>query len=126
MTRRTLRTTVHSILVHGRVYDNLFIHLLMYMTDHISPVLPIKNLVNQDSKPTTPHKLATITKTSVSNLQILFCPYVVQKAAVNVDTKTLNMHHQSQFVLWYLCWNSTTPKRVPHLRTDYTENSFLT
>ena len=68
----------------------------MYTIDHIFPVLPIKHLVNQYGEPTTPHKLATGTKPSVSNLRVLFCPFVVRKATENVDTKALNMRHQSQ------------------------------
>ena len=55
------------------------------MTDHIFTVTPIKHLVNQDGEPITPHKLATGTKPSVSNLSFLF-PCVVQKATAHVDT----------------------------------------
>ena len=68
----------------------------MYTTDHIFPVLPIKDLVNEDGDPTTPYKLATGTKPSVSHLPVLFCPCVVRKATAHVETKTLNMRHQAQ------------------------------
>ena len=68
----------------------------MYTTDHIFPVIPIKHLVNQYSEQNTPHKLATGTKPSVSNPLVLFCLCVVQKATAHVDTKALNMRHQSQ------------------------------
>ena len=68
----------------------------MYTTYHIFSVLPIKDLINQDGDPTTPHKLATGTKTSVSHLRVLFCPYVVRKATAHAETKTLNMRHQAQ------------------------------
>ena len=68
----------------------------MYKNYHIFPVLPIKHLVNQDGEPTTPQKLATGTKPSVSNLCALFYPFVVQKEHAHVDTKALNMRHQSQ------------------------------
>ena len=68
----------------------------MYTTDHIFPVLPIKDLINKDGNPTTPHKLATGTKPSVSHLRVLFCPCVVRKATAHIETKTLNMRHQSQ------------------------------
>ena len=83
-------------MVHARVPE-VYVHFaLMYMTDHIFPVLPIKDLINEDGDPTTPHKLATGTKPSVSHLRVLFCPCVVQKATAHVETKTLNMRHQSQ------------------------------
>ena len=68
----------------------------MYTTDHIFPVLPIKDLINEDGDPTTPHKMATGTKPSVSHLSVLFCPCVVRKATEHVETKTLNMCHQAQ------------------------------
>ena len=68
----------------------------MYTTDHIFPVLPIKDLINVDGDPTTPYKLATGTKPSVSHLRVLFCPCVVRKAMAHVETTTLNMRHQAQ------------------------------
>ena len=68
----------------------------MYTTDHIFPVLPIKDLINKDGDPTTPHKLATGKKPSVSHIRVLFCPCVVWKATAHVGTKTLNMRHQAQ------------------------------
>ena len=68
----------------------------MCTTDNIFPVLLIKHLVNQNVEPTTPHKLVTGMKPSVSNLLVLFCPCVVLKATVHVDTNALNMRHQPQ------------------------------
>ena len=68
----------------------------MYMADHIFTVLPIKYLINQDGEPTTPQKLETGTKPFVSNPHVFFCPFVVRKASVHVDTKAINMPHQSQ------------------------------
>ena len=96
VTWRTLRTVAHSLIVHARVPE-VYVHFaLMYTTDHIFPVLPIKDLINKDGNPTTPHKLATGTKPSVSHLCVLFCPCVVRKATAHVETKTLNMCHQAQ------------------------------
>ena len=68
----------------------------MYTTDHIFPVLPIKYLINKNGDPTTPYKLATGKKPSVSHLRVLFCPCVVRKATTHVETKTLNMRHQAK------------------------------
>ena len=96
MTWRTLRTVAHSLMKHARVTE-VYVHFsLMYTTEHIFTVLPIKDLINEDGDPTTPHKLATGTKTSVSHLRVLFFPCVVRKATAHVDTKTLNMRHQAQ------------------------------
>ena len=56
----------------------------MYTTDHIFPVLLIKDLMNEDGDLDTPYKLATGTKPSVSRLRVLFCPCVSQKASAHV------------------------------------------
>ena len=80
-------------MLHARVSDKYINFALMYMTDHILPVLPIKHLVNQDGEPTTPQKLSTGTKTSVSNLHVLFYPCVLLKETTHVETKALNMCH---------------------------------
>ena len=98
VTWRTLRTVAHSLMVHARVPE-VYVHFaLMYTTDHIFPVLPIKYLINEDVDPTTTHKLTTGTKPSVSHLCVLFFPCVVCKATAHVETKTLNMHDQAQKV----------------------------
>ena len=102
VTWRKLRTVAHSLMVHARfseAYSNL---ALMYTTDHIFPVLPIKDLINKYGDPTTPHKLATGTKPSVSHLRVLFCPCVVRKATTHVETKALNMRHQVQTFFWLM------------------------
>ena len=86
----------HALMVHDRVLE-VYVHFaLMYTTYHIFLVLPIKYLINEDGDTTTPHKLATGTKPSVSHLRVLFCPCVVRKATAHVDTKTVNMRQQAQ------------------------------
>ena len=96
VTWRTLRTIAHSLIVHARVPE-VYVHFaLMYTTDHIFRVIPIKNLINKDGNPTKPHKLETGTKPSVSNLRLLLCPCVVQKGTAHVETNTINMCHQAQ------------------------------
>ena len=96
VTWRTLRTVAHALMVHARVPEVYVLFALMYTTYHIFPVLPIKNLMKEDGNPTTPHKLETGTKPSVSHLHVLFCPYVVCKAMAHIETKPLNMRHQAQ------------------------------
>ena len=83
-------------MVHARVPEAYFHFALMYTADHIFPVLPIKDLINEDGDPIMPHKLATGTKPSVSHLRVSFYPCVVHTSMAHVDTKTLNMHHQAQ------------------------------
>ena len=72
VTCRTLRTIARLLMVHGRVSEAYIHFALMYTTDHIFPVLPIKDLINEDGDPTPPYKLTTGTKSSVSHLCMLF------------------------------------------------------
>ena len=72
VTWRTLRTVAHALTVNDRVPE-IYVHFaLMYTTDHIFLVLPIKDPINEDGDPTTPYKLATGTKPSVLNLRVYF------------------------------------------------------
>ena len=91
-----MRTVAHSLMVHARVPEVYLHFALMYTTDHIFLVIPIKDLINKDGDPTTPHKLSTGTKPSVSNLRVFIFPCVLRKATAHVETKTLNMRHQAQ------------------------------
>ena len=107
-------------MVHARVPE-VYVHIaLMFTTDHIFPVLPIKDLINEDGDPTTPYKLATGTKPSVSHLRVLFFPCVVRKAMSHVETKTLNMRHQSQKGFRGIFVGIPQhQKRIPCVRTQY-------
>ena len=68
----TLRAVANSLMVDARVPE-VYAHFeLMYTKDHIFPVLPIKYLINEDGDLTTPHKLETGTKPSVSHSRVLF------------------------------------------------------
>ena len=96
VTWRMLRKIANSLMVHSRVLEAYIHFALMYTTDNIFLVLPIKYLMNKDSDLTKPYKLATGTKTSVSHLRVVFCTCVVQKATSHIGTKTLNMRQQAQ------------------------------
>ena len=97
VTWRMLRTIAYYLMVHDRVSEAYIYFALMYMSDHIFPVLPIKYMINEDGDPTTPYKLATSTKPSVSHLRMLLCIFcVVRKATAHVGTKALNMCHRAQ------------------------------
>ena len=93
---RTLRTVALYLMVHARVLE-VYVHFtLMYTTDHIFLDLPIKDLINEDGDPTTPYKMATGKKPSVSHLRVLLFACVVHKATAHVETNTLNMRHHAQ------------------------------
>ena len=96
VTWRTFCTIAHSLMVHSRVLEAYIHFALMYTTDQVFPVLPIKYLMNKYGNLTTSLKLAIDTKPSISNILMLFFPYVVQKATAHVDKKELNMRHKAQ------------------------------
>ena len=85
-------------MVHAIVLEAYINFVLIYMTYHIFEALPIKYLINEDGKLTTPFKLAIGNKPSVSHLRVLFCPFVVRKATAHVYKKAINMRHQAQKV----------------------------
>ena len=126
VTWRTLRSIAHSLMVHA-IVPEINIHFsLMYTTDHILPVLPIKDLINEDVDPTTPYKLATCTKPLVSYLRVLFCSCVVRKTTAHVETKTVKHASPStKRVSRNLRGNTTAPKIIPGLRTQYYEVNFV-
>ena len=51
----------------------------MYMIDNIFPILPINDLINEDSDPTMTFKLTARTKPSVSHLRVLFFHVLCEK-----------------------------------------------
>ena len=67
-----MHTIALSLMVYDRVPEAYVHFALMYTTYHIFLVLPIKDLINEDGDPMMPHKLATVTKPSVSHLRVLF------------------------------------------------------
>ena len=71
-------------MVHARVSEGYIHFSIMCRTDYILPVIPIKDLINEDGELTTPFKLATGTKPSVSHSCVLFSPCVVRKATAHV------------------------------------------
>ena len=77
---------------------------LQPVTKTTIPVLPIKYLINEDGDPTTPFKIATGMKPSVSHLCVLLYPCDVRKATAHNETKALNIRHQAQkgFGLYWL------------------------
>ena len=96
VTWRTLHTNSHSLMLHARFSETYINFTFIYTEDPILPVLPIKYLINEDGKPTTPYQLAAGMKPSISYLLVLSCPFVVQKSTAHVWTKELNIRHQAQ------------------------------
>ena len=72
VTWRTLCMIAHSLMAHARVLEAYIHSALMYRAYHIFPVLPIKDFINEDGEPTTPFKLETGMKSSISYLRVYF------------------------------------------------------
>ena len=104
-----LRTVAHYLMVHARVSEAYINFALLYTTYHIFPVLPIKDLINEDGSPNKAFKLATGTIPSISQLCVLFCPCVERKATAHIGTKALNMRHQAQ-----KCFRGTLVRITQH------------
>ena len=87
------------------------------------PVLPLKNLINEDDEPIMPFKLETGTKPSILHLTLLFCPCVVKESTANVGTKMLNMCHRAQKgICGIFVGIPQHQKRVSCLHTTHTED----
>ena len=65
VTWKTLKTIAHSLMVNTWTFEEYIYIALMYTTDYIFLVLPIKHLVNQYGEPAKPQRLATVIKPSV-------------------------------------------------------------
>ena len=79
VTWRTLRTIAHYLMVNAIILETYIHFVLIYATDHIFLVLPIKDMINKDGDPTTLFKISTDTKPSVSHLRVSIFPCVVQE-----------------------------------------------
>ena len=91
-----LRMIAHSLMVHAQFLEAYIHFALMNTVYNIFPVLPIKDLINEDDGPTWTFKLETVKKPSVSHVPVLFCLCIVYKATAHVNTKALNMCHKVQ------------------------------
>ena len=84
----TLRTIEHSLMVNARILEAYINFALMYTIDHIFLVIPIKDLINEDGNPTTPHKLATGKNLQCLNYACLrLCLNVLRSFMYNTQTK---------------------------------------
>ena len=79
VTRRTLRTITYSPMVHAQVLEAYINFGLIYTADIIFLVLPIKDLINEDGKTTTPFKVPTGKTSPVSHLQGFFVRVLYKK-----------------------------------------------
>ena len=106
-------------MVHARVLEAYIQFPLMYMEDHIFPVLLIKDLINNDCELTTPFKLETGTKPSVSHLSVLFFMCCMKIYCICWGKGVKYAPLSAKGVFQYLRWNSTASKRVSCVRIHH-------
>ena len=118
MTWRKFCTISHSLMVHARVLEACIHFALIYTVNHIFLILPIKDPINKDDKPTTPFKLVTGKKPSITFTRVILSICCTKSYCTCWDK---GIKYTSSRVKWfprYLRWNSTTSKRylvyVPH------------
>ena len=118
MTWRTLRKIAHLLMVHAQVLEYYIHFALTYIADHILPVLPIKDLINEDGEPATQFKLVMGTKPSILYLHILFFLFCCTKLYCTCWDKGVKHASPSErLLLIYPCWNFTASKSSSCLRT---------
>ena len=83
-------------MVEAQVFDEYIHFSLMYTTDNIFHILPIKHLANQDGELTTTHNIATGSKPFFFKYTYLLFPCVIWKSTAHVNMKALHMCNQSQ------------------------------
>ena len=91
-----LSMIARSPMVHVQVPETCIHFSFMYTAYYILPVLTIKEFIKKYGDPTTPFKLATDMKPSISYLRVLFFQCVIIKSTANVGKNSLNMCHQAQ------------------------------
>ena len=125
VTWRTLHTIAHYLMVHARFSEAYTYFALMYTTDHIFPVIPIKDLINKDNNPTTSFRLATSTKHSVSHLNVFFFHVLYGKILYFLQKGVKYESPSTKGFSRYLRCNSTTSKSISFVRTEYKEDNIF-
>ena len=74
--------------------------------------------------------MTTGTNPSISNLRVVFPPYVVQKVTTHTDIKALNMSHKPQRCFWGIFVGITQHQKgyliyVPSIRKILSSNNVL-
>ena len=82
LTSQTVQTIAHSIMVHAHISDQYIHFALMYTTDHIFTVLPIKYLVNQNGEPTT-----TLVQNPQYQAYVFYSTHVLYKKQLRIFTQ---------------------------------------
>ena len=122
----TLKTIANLIMVHTRFCTDIYIFsscmwLITYFRFYQSSTFKTR-MVNLLS-----HINCELVQKLQNRILVLYFSMCCMKS--NCACWQKGVKHASSITkrfLGYHCCNSTTPKRIPHLRTYYTENIFFT
>ena len=122
----TLRKTAHYLMINSRDLEAYIHFALMYTTDHIFMVLPIKDLINKDDESTMPFKLAIGMKPSVSHLRVFFLHVFYGKLLHTLKKGVKYASPSAKLFLQYLRRNYIALKWVSCVRIKYKgDNIFI-
>ena len=118
-----LSMIARSPMVHVQVPETCIHFSFMYTAYYILPVLTIKEFIKKYGDPTTPFKLATDMKPSISYLRVLFFSMCYNKIYCKCWEKFIKHVSPSAKVFRGLfCWYSTESKSVFCLCTKQTRD----
>ena len=94
----------------------------MYTADHVFPVQPIKDLINEDGELATPFKLTTGTKPSILYLRVIFFMCFTKNYCTCYENGVKYAPPIAKVFLWYIHCYSTESKSISCLCTTQTED----
>lgn len=83
------------MLIHARLSTKFIFYALKY-AEKIHDVIPVRNLVDEEGKPTTPYYLAFKRHPKVSHFRVFGCPAVFKKYEVSVKGKRVVNKYMQQ------------------------------
>ena len=84
----------NTMLVHARLNTKIILYALKY-AEKIHGVIPVRNLVDEEGKPTTPYYMAFKRHPKVSHFRVFGCPAVFKRYKVSAEGKrTVNKSMQ--------------------------------
>ena len=120
VTWRTLRTIAHSLMVYARVPENYIHFALMYTTDHILPVLPIKEHYKRGWRSNNTVQIGNRYETfSVTFTCFILSMCCTESYGARWDENVKHASPSTKGFSRNLRGNTTAPKRISCLLPEY-------
>ena len=85
----------NSMLIHAQLSTKFIYYALKY-AEKVHDIMPIRNLIDKEGKPTTPHYLAFKRQPKVAHFKVFGCPAVFKRYEVSIDGKRTNNKYTQQ------------------------------